>query len=199
MQTKRPRPYLSWSQYNLFKNSVSNYVDYYVYENKRASSRAMLLGKLLHEKLEKGETLDKELENVKMFLPDFKEKEFEINTEVAGVPLYGKLDGFNPKTLVIDDIKTGKTNWTQRKVDTDKQMTFYALMVYQKFGKLPENIRIHHIPTEEAMGVIVFTGELFSFSTKRTLSQVIDMAVEVKKTWDKIGEVCTEEYKSIGK
>lgn len=194
-----PRPYLSWSQYNLFRNSPMRYVSTYIY-GERFQNEEMDKGRELAEILEKDDEVDDpNVENVRIMLPSLKKREYEIETSLGDVPLYGKFDGFDEKNLVLDEIKSGKNGWDQRKVDRCEQITFYCLMIYQQFKKLPKKIRLHYAPTERVAGTIVFTGEVESFVTKRDLSDVLDLVVPVKRTWGKIQKVSLEEYISIGK
>ncbi len=194
-----PKPYLSWSQYNLFRNSQMRYVSTYIY-GERFQNEEMDKGRELAEILEKDEKVDdSDIESVRIMLPTLKEREYEIETSLGDVPLYGKFDGFDEKNLVLDEIKSGKNGWDQRKVDNCEQITFYSLMIYQKFKKLPKKIRLHYAPTERVAGTIRFTGEVESFVTERSLNDVLGLLVPIKRTWEGIQKVSLKEYKSLGK
>jgi hypothetical protein len=194
-----PRPYLSWSQFNLFRTSKIGYINSYIYEDK-FENQSMEKGKMIAEMLEKGDPVDDEiLETIRLSIPKFKKTEYEMNTEVAGVPLYGKFDGFDDKSLVLDEVKTGQLEWDQNRVDKSGQITFYSLMIYQKFGNLPKKIRLHYIPTEKVNGVIKFSGEVKTFLTKRTEGDILSLAVQIKDVWEQIKVVSEQEYKAIGK
>jgi hypothetical protein len=198
-KTLTPRPYLSWSQFNLFRTSKISYVNSYIYEDK-FENQSMEKGKMIAEMLEEGNSVEDEvLETIRLSIPKFKKTEYEMNTEVAGVPLYGKFDGFDEKNLVLDEVKTGQLGWNQDRVDKSDQITFYCLMIYQKFGNLPKKIRLHYVPTEKVNGVIKFNGEVKTFLTKRTEGDILSLAVQVKRVWEEIKVVSEKEYKAIGK
>ncbi len=198
-ETLTPRGYLSWSQFNLFRSSKMRYVSAYVYGEKY-ENEGMYKGKQFADMLEKDDVSDDPLtEQIRMMLPRFKKREYEIRTELSGIPLFGKFDGFDEKTLSLDEVKTGKNGWDQNRVNKCEQITFYSLMIFQKFKKLPPKIRLHYIPTEKINGVLRFTGEVKSFETKRSLEDVLGLVVPIKKTWEGIKEICLEEYKALGK
>lgn len=193
-----PRPYLSWSQLDCFEHSPMEYIKRYIYGESK-STPAMEFGKRMAEMLEHDtEQEDEELEFYRTFLPRYEKHEHEIRTEFAGVPLLGKLDGFNEDGLVIGEYKTGR-EWTAEKVRKHRQLDFYAMLVYKKYGKLPSKIMLHWIPTEiNGSGKLGATGEIKQFETIRTMAQVFKIAADAKRAWDEIGRICAEEHKSIG-
>ncbi len=194
-----PRPYLSWSQFNLFRSSKMRYVSAYIYGEKY-ENEGMYEGKKFADMLEKDEAVDDPvIEQIRIMLPSFKEREFEISTEVGGIPLFGKFDGFDKKKLVLDEIKTGQNGWDQRRVDKCEQITFYSLLIHQAMKEVPKKIRLHYIPTEKVNGKIRFTGDYKTFITKRDIGDIVNLLVPIKKTWEEIKKVSKEEYKSIGK
>jgi len=198
-KTKTPRGYLSWSQYNLFKTSPRRYVENYIYGG-RYENEEMSKGKMIAEMLEKDEVVENEiLENIRLSIPRFKNREFEINTEFSGVPLKGFFDGFDEKSLLLDEVKTGKNSWDQKRVDSLEQLTFYSLLIFLKYKKLPNKIRLHYIPTEKVNKIIVFKGEVDSFETKRSMGDILSLGVQVKKVWEGIKKVSLEEYRALGK
>lgn len=198
LKPRWPREYLSWSQLDCFERSPREYILRYVYGDRRTNP-AMELGKRMAEMLEKDtEQDDEQLEFYRTFLPHYPQSEFEIKAEIAGVPLLGKLDGFQEETLEIGEYKTGR-NWTQERADSHRQLDFYAMLVWKKYGKLPGKITLHWIPTRlNEAGQPELTGEIQHFETARTLQQVLQIAADAKKAWGSIGRLCAEEFKATG-
>lgn len=179
---KTPRAYLSWSQLNTWERSPAMYKRIYFY-GEEINNPAMELGKEVAQCLETGEESENiAIEHLKIFLPSYKFREYEIQAEVEKIPLLGRLDGFGEDPLEIGEYKTGK-NWTQKMVDTNGQLTFYALLVLKKFKKFPERIRLHWAKTISEDGEIKLTGDIQSFETKRTLADIVSIAERCKKAW----------------
>ena len=106
---KTPRPYPSWSQLNLFERSPKGYSRSYLEGWKSLDNKYIRLGKKLADRLELGlPSDDKTIEHVVNFLPKTPEVEFGIKANFCGVPLLGRLDGFDPRNKKITEYKTGK-------------------------------------------------------------------------------------------
>lgn len=186
-----PRGYLSWSQLNVWEKDPNEYYNIYVEGLDHIGSKYIEVGKRMAEALEHGH--DKEhdptYETLGVFLPHYPKREFEIRASLDGIPLLGKLDGFDPKTLTIGEYKTGK-NWTQAMVNSSGQLTFYALLVWLKYKKLPGGILLHWARTDEDFaGELFLTGETRDFTTRRALADIIVFTKRVKAAWKGICEI----------
>lgn len=182
---KTPRPYLSWSQMNLIERNPEAYIKTY-FQGYKFENEAMRLGKEVAEILEMDKICDNTMiENMRIMLPSYEKREFEIKTEKHGIQLLGKLDCFNRKGLVIGEIKTGK-KWTQKMVDEHGQLTFYALLVYLKYKKLPSKIYLHWAKTAEIDEELQLTGEIKTFETKRDLLDILKFTSRIKNAWAEI-------------
>lgn len=195
-----PRPYLSWSQYTLFNKSPEAYKRIYIYGEEGYHNQAMELGKEMAKRMETDEeTDDMDIEQVAIFMPKSPAKEYEIRANFHGIPLFGKLDGFNPraKRKIIREDKTGQ-NWTQRMVDQLEQITFYAILVLAKYGELPNKIYLDWAPTKRNNnGELELTGEVKTFETQRTMQDIILFYAKIKRTWQEIQQMCKMEYNRI--
>jgi len=124
-----------------------------------------------------------------VFMPAYPLREFDIAAEFEGIPLVGKLDGFNERALVVGEYKSGK-HWTQGMADKSGQLTFYALLVWLKYGKLPSDIFLHWARTDEDLeGNLKLTGEIKTFRTKRTMKDLILFSPRIKSAWAGICEL----------
>ena len=189
-----PRKYLSWSQLNLFEKSPKEYSRLYLEGRKRPDNKYIQLGKKLADRLETGlPSGDKTIEHVVNFLPKTKKQEFEITVSRFGVPLLGRLDGFDPRSKKITEHKTGK-KWTQKMVDSLGQLTFYSCLVWAKYKVLPKKIVLHWLETKEnEFGELYLTGKIKTFKTKRAYVQIALMSCRIKKAWKGIKKL-TKEY-----
>lgn len=186
-----PRGYLSWSQLSLWEKDPNMYYQVYVEGLDQFRTKYLELGKRMATALENGfdDEHDPLFEMLVVFMPGYPEREFEMNAVFEGIPLKGKLDGWNEKTLTIGEYKTGK-KWTQSMVDNCGQLTFYALLVWLKYGKLPNKIYLHWARTDEDMvGNLKLTGEIKTFEAKRTLRDIIMFAPRLKLAWASICEL----------
>ncbi len=192
LKVKTPRPYLSYSQLRLFERSANLYKEVYIDGVRMKANAAMDLGKKLADRMEfDEESDDRMIEHLSIYLPRYEHHEYEIAGEISGVPVFGKLDGFTEFDLDIGEYKTGKL-WTQSMVDKDDQLTFYAMLVWIRFKRLPEKIRLHWCPTEIVDGQVRPTGEIKTFSTTRRMADIIKMAGRVIKTWKAIINLCQQ-------
>lgn len=94
------------------------------------------------------------------------------------------------KKIKFADYKTGRTPWTQKRVDTDEQLTMYQYIVYCKYGVLAEDIKLEWIPTEyDEEGNLRLTGEIHTFTTKRTMRDILMFYPKIVAAWEGIGEL----------
>ncbi len=186
-----PRGYLSWSQMQLWEKDPNMYYQVYFEGLDMFRTRQLELGKRMATTLENGfdEERDPLFEMLAVFMPSYPYREFEINAIFEGIPLKGKLDGFDEKTLTIGEVKTGKY-WTQSMVNSAGQLTFYALLVWLKYKKLPKEIFLHWAKTDEDMeGNLKLTGDIKTFKTQRSLKDLILFSKRIKSAWEGICEL----------
>lgn len=188
---KMPRPYLSWSQYSLWKRDPRLYYRRYILNEAPEFTEALDFGKRLATALEKNEeTGDLMIDQAMIFLPSVKTREHEIKVELDDIPIMGVLDGFDPDTYSIDEFKSGKTKWCQSMVDKHGQLTFYTLLVYLQYKKLPKYIRLHHWNTDPKSK---WYGKFRTFETKRSMPELLDMGVDIKHCWEEIQQMVLDE------
>lgn len=143
------------------------------------------------------------LDTVMMDIPKFELRDVEMrgNLKIGKeiIPLLVKMDTSKKDLTAFKEYKTGKDGsggWTQKKVDEDSQITFYATYCYIMTKKIPEDIELVWVITEDsphAPGVIVCTGEIRRFKTHRTMGQIINEMADMRRVWREIGERCEKE------
>ena len=183
------REYLSWSQMLTWEKGPDAYYRQYIL-GERFTSKEMEFGKRIAEGLEKKETNDQAVEFCRLWLPKPEKKEYEARAQFESVPLLVKLDGWSEIGLV-DEYKTGKVKWTQKRANEHGQLTIYDMVIWKLTGKIPNN-RLFWIPTRNnERGEIELTGDIPQcFETKRTLKDFMLMYARASKAWTGINNFC---------
>jgi hypothetical protein len=185
-----PKGYLSWSQLSLYERSQDEYYKQYIQGYSGYNSKYMSLGKRLSEAREKGSDSDNVIDYLANFMQTYPKREYEIRATFEGIPLFGKLDGWNPYKKIIGEDKSGK-KFTQAMADNLGQLTMYSLLVWCKYKKFPD-IRLHWAETVEENGIVRFTGKFKTFETKRDLKDIIKFSKRLKVAWAGICEMGKE-------
>lgn len=186
-----PRGYLSWSQLNLWEKDPNLYYQVYIEGLDQFRTKYLELGKRMADGLENGFDIEHDpmFEMLIIFLPAYPKREFEVKAEFEGIPLLGKFDGFDEEILDLGEYKTGK-KWTQGSVDNSGQLTFYAFLIWLKYGKFPSKIQLHWARTDEDMeGTLFLTGEMKTFTTTRSMKDIILFSKRIKTAWAGICEL----------
>jgi hypothetical protein len=200
-----PRPYISRAQLILWEDSPSEYLEKYLNGKEMGINRGMALGKEIADSLESGEdtgSIEKDL--VIAQIPKYEIRDISIMASFKSgkeiIPILIKPDLIKSDYTEFIEVKTGSesTPWTQRKVDKDDQITFYAMGVYCLIRGLPQRIRLVWAPTRKVVGEDgierpELTGEIKTFETKRTLVDIIKMQARCAKAWREIGKAIDKE------
>ncbi|MEP7339243.1 MAG: hypothetical protein ABI977_16020 [Acidobacteriota bacterium] len=195
-----PRPYLSWSQINLFERSPDLYARKYLFAQEEQQSEAQRLGKKLASALElQQKTGDDALDSVVSIFPEYPNREVKMEAVLDGVdvPLYGVLDGYDPLKLRIGEYKSGRL-WTQEMVNESGQLKMYSLLVWLNSRQLPSEIMLHWARTQyiEVKGVEL-TGEMQSFEAKFSLEDMLTFSARVRTVWDGIKKLSKLHFQGI--
>lgn len=185
-----PRPYLSWSQMNLLERSPEKYREVYINGMPSFSNAAMGFGSKVGKELEDDESSgDAAHDFVLSQMPRLSIAEYEIHAVLASgrkgsVPLIAKLDSASGELDDIIEYKTGKAKWTKAKVDKADQLTFYATVAYLKTRRIPRRLRLVWAETEILPdGTVRFTGNLYTFETRRDMGDVLRMMKRMCDAW----------------
>lgn len=198
-----PKPHLSWSQLSCWLSNPERYRKEYFESGEKLDTKYLRFGKGIAELVEKG--LHKTL------LPDlivYDKPEFEIKTNVLGVPILSYLDTYNSTENVFREFKTGKIAWTQAKVQKHDQLVFYATALKHSMGKMPEYCDLDWIQTKEGgMEIEDFwrsnekqvnvTGYIKSFHRQFDEREIERMENLIVKVANEISEAYREFIKEI--
>lgn len=194
-----PRPYLSYSSMALYERSERAWVDYYLLGQKGPITKNMAYGSLMAEGLE-GEiaTGDPLLDLVMSKIPKFelmdKALEVDLPNGKKKIKLLAKPDTAKKDYSAFKEYKTSVRRWTQKMADESNQITFYAVAMWLKTGKVPQDIELVNVQVEyQDDGSLAPTGEIFIFPTKRSIVDVLKMTKRIKNTWSAIKKTCENE------
>lgn len=198
MKTSKPtmdlnRP-LSWSSISCFDDkdwgNPEKWYTQYVLGIREKPSRELLFGSMI----------DKQLQNDTEFLPDLERLpylQYKLEAEYKGIKLLGYPDGWDPDSTPkrMNDFKTGKNAWTQKKADETGQLTMYATILYLSEGIKPEEIDFQIDWMETVQNADLSIGfvknmKVKTFHTKRTMADVLKFLSRIEKTRKAMIEYC---------
>ena len=139
-----PKPHISWSQLTCWQSNPTRYRKEYFECGSKLDPKYLRFGKGIAGMIEEGK--HKEL------LPDlivYDKPEFEIKTEICGVPILSYIDSYDSVNNVFREYKTGKIPWTKAKVIKHGQLTFYATALKHSMGEMPEYCDLDWIQTKD--------------------------------------------------
>lgn len=185
-------PYISWSRIRTFKQSPNEYYRRYVLGEEIYETKYLKYGKEFANAVENGgsddEIIDEMVQQVTTYDDVEKKMRAEIDDESYNipVPLFGYIDTY--KDGAFREYKTGKSEWTQYKVDNHGQLLMYATLTWLNTGVVPD-IHLDWLPTTEQNGNLRFTGEIYTYERNITEDEIKDFLVDIENV---IGEM--EEY-----
>lgn len=133
---------MSSSQMELWKKNPERYKSEYFERGKKLRTRYLEFGSGVHAMIEDG-TYIEQLPHLRVY----PERELEIRAEIEGVSCFSYIDGNDPVNNEFGDYKTGKTAWTQSRLQKSEQMLFYAVILRNRTGKIPDRCGLHWIET----------------------------------------------------
>lgn len=175
-----PRGYLSWSAMLLLETSEEKYIrKYFLDEDVDFSNDFMTFGKRFAEAKEKGDAGgDPMLEFAMNVTPNYGKPEHTFNavlkTPYGNCTILCKLDDYCEKPPKVVEFKTGKTKWTQAKVQKHGQLHFYSVGVYATVGENPEQ-ELWWIETMNTSAGVRPTGHVEQFVYKCTDAELKEM------------------------
>lgn len=186
----KTRP-LSWSAISSFEYDPEQWYKKYVLKEEQEETKEMLFGKKLATALELGRC---EIPDLVAKLPYKKEHPFKV---VFGkIPLIGFADDFDHKTFrTLNEVKTGKKTWDQKRADEHGQFDMYLLMNYITNKVPPEEVRcfLHWLPTQDNGDFTISFIEpirVHTFETKRTMAQVLGFGARINRVYREMELYC---------
>lgn len=198
-----PKPYLSWSSMNCWMSNKERFRREYFEHGEKLDTKYLRFGKGIAKMIEEGKH--------KTLLPDlivYDSPEFEIKTEVMGVPILSYLDSYDSVNNVFREYKTGKHPWDQAKVQKHDQLTFYATALKYSTGEMPEYCDLDWIETKDGVmevsdfwresdKIIGTTGRIVSFHREFDSREIERMEELIRRCAEQISEAYQNFIKEI--
>ncbi len=148
-----PKPHLSFSQIELWIKARETYRKKYYAKDppQYAQSPEMAFGNEVTEAMERNEEWC-------AFIPRHKTFEHEMIFDIGGVKILAYIDNIDLETMTFREQKTGRTPWTQNKVNKHKQLDIYSLGLQEKYGKINDKCELVHVMTEKVLKTKMFQG-----------------------------------------
>ena len=196
MKSIKVRDYFSFSQYNAYKYNPAKFLRTYYY-GEFEESCYLDLGKRLGTALQFRQNKEIPVINkIRQQIPEAPIYEKELKATFKGIKCIGYLDGWNPKTLEVQEYKTGKKpsekSWRE-------QQLMYSLLIYIKYKKLPSKITLFWAETQfNENEQLVLTGQVRKYDIKVSLQDILQFSAELVKTYNEIQKLIENEYQQFG-
>jgi len=197
---------LSYSEYFLWNRSRGEHYKRYILGEQDEPTMEMRLGSLVHKVIEEPrikesafEALDENVPSAKArnlkrliykaILLHPKESEKVIRAKLRdsegiyeGVSLLAIFDGYYKKDRVLREFKTTNNShtWTQHRVNTNDQLSFYAYCYWLNYHKFFRQIELYRLNTEDA--------SIKKYETARGWQDIIHIEQKIKKCVDEMVE-----------
>jgi len=191
-----PRGYLSWSQMWLWETNPKKYKEKYFFGTDQYVTNEMRFGKKFAEAIQTGKSDDKNILKVVKSNTAYKNKEYKIECVVKSgkekIPILCFLDSYEDG--FVEEDKTGKTPWTQKRANEHGQIGFYDVALRIKTGKA-HKFKLKWFETEEReKGNITLTGRVEIFNVEKSTIDYLKMTARIIKVAKQISEAYQEEF-----
>lgn len=162
--TTSDRDYLSFSSWSLWKKDKDAYRRRYYEGEESFMNVEMVYGKLISEKLERGE----KIKGIK----SYGKAEEPMNVKLEGLKLKGYADDFCPKRIKFQEFKTGHLDskgnvpWTALKVAKHAQLVWYYMMLKIKYGKCNPNCQLVWLETRFKNKSLEYQGHILTTESR---------------------------------
>ena len=116
-----------------------------------ATSPEMDFGNKVTEAMERGEEWCS-------FIPRHPVFEFDASMEIDGVPIKAYVDNFCPERIKFREQKTGRTPWTQSKVNKHIQLDMYSTLLEEKFGRVDDECELIWVGARKVRKTVTLPG-----------------------------------------
>lgn len=171
---------LSWSAVYSFEYDPEQWYQRYVLGIKDVASPEMEFGKMVGDRLAKDSNFMPMIDRLGKY-------EHELRCNISGYSCIGFMDSYDPKTKMrMDEFKTSRNPWTQKRADEHGQIDMYLLMHYLITSVRPESmsVRLWWLATRlNGDYTVSFVPGMkpLMLPTKRTLVQVLKFGTRLKR------------------
>lgn len=198
-----PKGHLSWSQVDLVERDPIEYARSYILGEPRYESEAMMFGKEFADAMKDGvpppDANDRMKFLVSIGMPRLEMPEHPMKAEYHGIKLVGILDSCGHDYKTFREYKTGRSPWTQGRVNSHGQLSFYAALIWLNHRIMPQAYLDWVRTSIDENGDISPAGDIQTFV--REPFNMLDI-LHILHRAEKAAETITglvKEYKSIQK
>lgn len=188
-----PKPHLSFSAISLWLSSKETFrKKYYGEAYKNPTSPEMRFGNYVTEAMERKEEWV-------AFIPRLEKFEHEMLVDVDGVKILAFVDSVTLKDGKFYEQKTGRTKWTQSKVNRHMQLDLYSLLLQITEGHVQDECTLVWVETKKTQDTREFGGMTLSGPSKIELTGVYDPIPRIvtQKDRDKMRKLIVQVAKEI--
>lgn len=193
--TGLPRKHISWSQISSLEWSAEQYKRTYIY-NKRQDSIYLTFGKAFHEALQyRDKQVPKYLQLIRNQIPPTERSEIKMTAEIDKIPILGYIDGMNSNEII--EYKTGKQ---EQMKSWKSQLSLYALLHFQNFGKLPKSVKLYWAQTLlNENDQLIFSGDVREYDIEIKIKDILEITRRILKAHQEIKRLVEMERNMFGK
>lgn len=185
----RARP-LSWSAISSFEYDPEQWYRKYVLKMEDPATKEMLFGSKIGHALATDPTFMPHVPRSPVF-------EYELKLTFGKIPMVGYIDGWDVKTLVLREYKTGKKPWTQKRADEHGQFDMYLLGLWTMHKIQPKDIDLflHWLPTKESGDFqisFVDSTACVTFKTSRSMRDIVNFGMRINKRYQEMIDYCEQ-------
>jgi len=161
----------------IFGSTLWNMIEIWEFENEDKITEKVLrnFDGVVEVNEKKERRIRESIENIKSnpeFIAKLQDMAFDFGSEmetkmisfIDWVCILWYADNTTADWKKLKEFKTGKTPWTQEKVDNHGQLDFYCLMTYLEKGYFPEDVELTWFETkDDSEGGITVTGKIKTF------------------------------------
>lgn len=167
---------LTWSQIYAWRSSRANWYKRYVIMEKSHTTKEMLFGSVVGDKMRFDPTFHPEVPRLTHF-------EYSLLASMGkSLTIKGHIDNYEPWKL--GEFKTGKEAWTQKRVDEHQQIDMYLALLFLSERVKPSDVKttLYWLPTKDSFEIeedgtvspiIEADGDFIAFETTRTLADIM--------------------------
>ncbi len=202
MELNLPRGYLSHTQKDCWKKSKKDYRKRYYEGTPFYITPEIEFGKQVGAQYEAlhGDVPVTLMHPIIGSIPRGTYPEYELRCEVRSIPVLGYIDSFDETCSRVIELKTGKTPWTQSRVDRHEQLKMYSSALRVMHGEYNPYVTLVWLPTrnrqvrdvidgmEFAGRAIELTGEIKPFTTCIHANDLLEYEKDVERVAREISE-----------
>lgn len=187
---KLPKPYLSYSQWTLWRRNKEGYRARYYRNEPQHETPEMTFGKQVATLLE--DTAAVKDDPILSRLGRYKQSEYAVDTIIGDVPVIAKIDAFDDELNAFQEFKTGHANkdgkipWSPVSVRKHEQLPFYSALIETSCGTVIDLCHLLWLETQFKKGTMEFDGHILEGGSRELeLTGRIEVFPRIIRKWER--------------